>query len=489
MPIRKVIANISELIKGADKLVLSADATAAVSTLTVRNILGAAINQIFMIGEPGSETTEIINTHASTAPSGTTVTLASALVQSHPAGTTVYIIKANQVAFYRAASQVDANSDASTLSLLGTQSIDPSSIENHYDDQTYTSGYYYYRFIDSVNSVNGIYSDGIPWGLVAPKFARNQVGFIFEFVRRKIGFEWGDKFSKDDAINELNDCLSYMDDQQLHWPNHLVSQSALAQLTRGVFEITMPSDIYDNSSRRSILNIKIGGQALNLVYKDQKEFEDLMSDAVYTTIRTQPSVGATSLNIVNSEDFASSGTVNVFTSNTENDITYTGITRSATLGALTGVPASSTGSITATHAVGTNVWQNIIQGQPLYFSVIPGSTAGSSGKIRIWPLPDSTWVNHNLFIDYWRVVNVVDSESDIIDVERYNLIKHWLLWKAKSYVRNNGKDDLTDPDWLEFKDRLANAIKIKPAGQKFKWKPKINQILYGSRRDDSPKEW
>ena len=483
MPIRRVLANIAELIKDADQLLLTADAAAAASSLTVQSILGVSTNKLLFIGEPGAENSEIIATHSATSPSGSTVTLASTLAQAHPAGTVVYVIPFNQVRFYRSATEDDANvSDSGLTALAAAQNIDPTSLNNHFDDTTYTSGYYYFRFSDSVNTVNGLYSAPIPWGLVEPTFARNQVGYILDFVQRKLGFDWSDRFSKQTAMEEINECLQFIDGKQMHWSNHIVTNYAVGQTSRGVFEIALPTNIYDNQTRKSILNVKIGGQNIPLVWKDEKEFKVQMGDAIRSTVRTQASVGATSLAIANSYDFSDSGTVHVYTSNTDDELTYTGVTRSATTGILTGIPASGDGSIAATHAVGLNVWQNASEGQPLFFTV-------SEGYLRIWPLANSTFINKNILLDYYTVVAAVDSEDDEIDVERYDMVKHFLLWKAKSYTRNDGKDDVNDADYSHFNTILADAIRRKPAGQKFKMKPKINQIGYGSRNQENSKYW
>src|SRR3990167_10996207 len=109
MPIRKIYADINELFDGAETLVLDADAAAGASSITVKSIIGAAINNILCLRQPGNEHAEIIATHASTAPSGNTVTLVTTLVESHLAGTVVYVIPWNQVRFYRSATEVDAN--------------------------------------------------------------------------------------------------------------------------------------------------------------------------------------------------------------------------------------------------------------------------------------------------------------------------------------------------------------------------------------------
>lgn len=481
MPIRRILANISELIEAADRLVLDADVSAGASALTVQSIIGATTNQILFIGDPGNERSEIIATHASTPPSGTTVTLAAALTQPHPAGTVVYIIRANQVHFFWSASQVDANVDASTLaSLASATNIDPTSINNHFDDTVKTSGYYYHRFEDSVNVINLQYSAGIPWQERQPQWAQNQVGYILEKARRKIGFDWGDKFSKQDALDEINDCFDYIDGSQLRWARHFKNDYILGQLSMGEFEFTLPADIYDQSTNRSILQIRIAGQTTPLFYRDEKEFDNLMENAVYTTIRVQANPGDNTLQVVDSDNFpipsgSSTASVHGFATNQDDVINYTGVTVSPTAGVLTGVPVSGSGAISITQPVGTKIWQFPSQAQPWWFTVV-------KGKVRIWPLAQAQFINLDVLMDYYTVANRVYFESDTIDEDRYDMVKHWINWKAKSYTRNNGKDDLQDADFLQFKDSLATAIKFKRPGQKFKWTPKINQILYPGRR-------
>ena len=469
MPIYKIYADIKSLFDGVATLILDADASAATASLTVKNITGVAANNILFLREPGNESAEIIATSGA---SGTTVNLATSLVRGHPAGTKVYIIRANQVRFYYASTAVNANSDDSSLTpLAAAQNIDPTLTRNFYNDTTQTSGYYFYRFIDSVNSINFLYSDPIPWGQTQEQFAENNVGYVLDFVRRKLGHDWDERFSKQAAMDEINSCFRYVQGKLKRFSRYLIPDYVAGQTARGVFDFALPSDIYDTETNKSILEVRIGTADEALIPLDEKEFDELMDSTARTTVRTQPVVGATSLAIVNSYDFDDSGSVNAYTSNTADAITYTGVTRSATAGVLTGVPATGSGSIAATHAVGINVWQNEEEGQPKYFNV-------RNGRVRVWPLPDSTWVNKNVVMDYYQEVIKVDSESDTLDTPRYDLVKNWLLWQGKNYWRNNGKQDLEDGDFKMFQDILRSAIRTEVSGQHFKMTPKINQIQY-----------
>src|SRR3990167_6731374 len=287
MPIRRVYSDISELLDGAETLVLDADAAAGASTLTVKSIIGAAINNLLFIREPGNERAEIIATHSATAPSGNTVTLAETLVEAHPAGTVIRIVPANQVRFYRSATEVDANADDSALTALAAaQNIDPTTIRNFYDDTTQTSGFYYWRFSDSVNSVNLLYSDPIPWGIASVRHAEDEVGYLLDFVRRKLGHEFDARFSKQTAMDEVNACLRYMQGKLKRFGRYLVPDSVLGQTARGAFDMAVPSDIYDEDSNKSILQLRIDGATNPLIPLDEKEMDALMAGVVRTQVRT-----------------------------------------------------------------------------------------------------------------------------------------------------------------------------------------------------------
>ena len=121
-----------------------------------------------------------------------------------------------------------------------------------------------------------------------------------------------------------------------------------------------------------MIALRIGTRG-NLDYLDPVWFDAQMSGVKRTQVTTQATSGQTTLAINNSYDFADSGSVNIYVSGTKYSITYTGVTRSATAGVLTGVPASGTGSISVTIAVDTYVWQDENEGIPTNFTVRNGN--------------------------------------------------------------------------------------------------------------------
>jgi hypothetical protein len=473
MSYHRIYADLGELVKDAPVMVLDADVASGASSLTVKSILGAAANDIVLLREPGNELAEIGS--ISGAPSGNTVALLAAVAESHPAGTTVYIIKANKVQFFWSAAEADANTDDSTLTALAAaQNIDPTTIRNFYDDTVKTTGYYYYQFSNSVASVDLRYSDAIPWGTGEAKFARDHVGYILESVRRKLSCEWDDRFSKETAMDEINACFNYIQGKLKRWSRYLKKDYVLGQTARGTFKFTLPDDIYDDQSNKSILQLRINGQDDPLKYLDEKEWDQVIAGVKHTPVRTQAVATDVTLEVDNSYDFDDDGTLHIYTGGTLDEITYTAITRSATAGVFTGVPATGDGAIGATHAVDTEVWQGESEGEPMYFTV-------KNGEIFIYPLCDETWENKNVLMDYNTEATAVDSESDTVDAPRYDMVREWLLWKGKSYWRNNGKDDIKDDSFLLFNDMLRSAIRTDISGQKYKMRPKINQISYRSQ--------
>src|SRR3990167_8348381 len=283
MPKNFVKANLSKLTLNAPELVLDADATVGATSITVKSITGVAINNILLFRDIDNEHAEIIATHASTAPSGNTVTLVVAgLVEAHPAGTVVKVIPWNQVRFYRSATEDDANADASNLSALAAaQNIDPTQVDNIYVDTTITSGFFYHRFSDSINSVNDIYSDPIPYTAIQVQFAENKVGYILEFVRRKLGHEWDERFSKQAAIDEVNACLRYMQGKLKRFSRYLVADYVVGQTARGVFDFALPADIYDNETNKSIIQMRIGTATDPLIPLDEREFDAQMQEVAH----------------------------------------------------------------------------------------------------------------------------------------------------------------------------------------------------------------
>ena len=251
---------------------LSTDIAAASSTLTVQSIVGFAINQILLVGGFGSEGSEIILTHAATSPTGTTITLASNTVYAHTRGTSVYIIDYNQVEISWSLTTTGAKSILDTIDIQADQQ------ETIYQDTVQSSGYYFVRLKNSIDSTFSDYSGAVPY----EGFSENTVGYILDFIKRKLAHDWDERFSKQAALEEINACLRYWQGRLKRWARYLVTDYAIGQTLRGNFEWDLPSNIYDNETNKSILQVRIGGLLRALTPLDEKEFDDQLQETIRT---------------------------------------------------------------------------------------------------------------------------------------------------------------------------------------------------------------
>jgi hypothetical protein len=444
-----------ELLENAYETSLSS--TASGSTLSVYSISGVAINNVLLIGE-FSEGSEIIKTHSSTAPTGITITLASALVKSHPKDTKVYVIPYDQAQFYH------ATTSTGVKTLISTSDIDEESSETKYEDGTYTSGYYFVRFYNSINGNYTDYSDPIPY----EGFATNTVGYIIDISMKELKKEFSDVLTFDSILSEINACLRYIRGKLKRWSNTQEFDYVLDQINRGEYNWSLPTTYYDKNSNRSMLQVKYGNDPL--YYKDKIEFDDYFEDTVKTTVATTASLGATSLVLTSSDDLPEEGTFHVYINNTAYDITVTANDQSTNT-----LTCSAT---TVEIPAGTNIFYGEAEGTPKYFSIWDGS-------LYIWPLCDSSNYGKNIYLDFYTDIVSVDSDADEITLARFDMVKHWVKWAIKNITENNGTPDFTDGDWVMFNTCLNDAIRRESSGQKFKSKVKVNGISYRSEINES----
>lgn len=459
---------------------LTADAASGGSTASVKNITGFAVSQVILLGELGEENAEVILLHASSAPSGTTITFASNLVRTHAAGTRVRALLFNQFELSHADTATGSKtvltvSGGEPPSSLGTGlvAIDPTQRVQKYRDTSETTGFYFARYYHSIDTAFGNYTDALAYG----GWAANTAGYIINAALRRLGVSISEKLTWQTLIDEMNECLRFIQGKQIRWPKHYSDNAIIGQTARGIHELTLPSDIYDDNSNKSINAVRIG-DSLRLQYRSPSDFEDILGTALVTQVRTAASANDTTLAVDNSYDFADSGSVSVYVSGTKYTITYTGITRDDAEGAtavFSGIPASGTGSITVTIPVDTNVWQNEEEGEPLVYTV-------RNGKLAHWPLANGSNDNENVYMDYSTVATSVDSDGDEIDSDRYDMVLDYLTWKIHGHERNDGVPDLANSYYLSFKEKLNDAIRTLKSGRMFRMIPNINTMNWRGRK-------
>ena len=424
------------------------------TTATVIDNTGFVDTNLILVGELGSDGTEIKAVDAAVT-AGTSITTTE-MTFKHTSGTPVRKVLFNQWKIYGTSDTTFA-----TTNLLDTINVQVDAEQTTY---VYTSAteydYYWVVAYDSINSITGDNSDYC----AQTGYPLDTVGSLMKSALRSTRKEKNETITDQWFFEEVNNCLRYITGKLKHWSFLQNFDYSLGTSLRGSYEYTMPTDAEDRNTNKSVLDVRVGTSSLR--YKDKKEFNDELNNAILTEVTTQAVATDTTLEIDNSYDYADSGSVDFFISGTKYTITYTGVTRSTTAGILTGVPASGTGSITVTVPADTNVWQNESEGQPNCFTV-------EDTKLFIYPLPDSSNDYKNVYMDYWTSRTLVDSASDIIEPPRYDAVKHWLCWKLRGLDNASGQLDMNDSGWLMFNSVLEDMIRVEKSGQNFKWKRNI----------------
>lgn len=449
------------------KTYLTAAVAATGTALTVADNAGFTNSDVsgyidlLLIGELGSEKTEITSVNAAVV-AGTSIT-STATVYAHPINCPVRKVLFNQWKIY-------GNATATTVggTLIDTVNMQVDSEYTEYVNNGTEYAYYYVLAYDSVNaSDSDVYSDFLAADTV---YASGTVGGLMRLALKGAKQEFNSTITYDFLLDEINECLRFISGKLKHWSSLQNFDYGLGLAARGTYSYTLPTDIEDKNTNKSILGVRVGSGE-NLIYKDKREWEHELNEVKLTTVRTQAIATDTTLAIDNSYDFSDSGSVDVYVSGTKYTLTYTGVTRSATAGVLTGIPATGTGSITVTIPADTKVWQSESEGIPTYYTVYDGS-------LYIWPLADGSYDNNNIWLDYYTQKTSVSSDEDTIEFPRYDAVKHWLIWKIRSQNNSSGQLDTNDGDFGMFNQILNDMIRREVSGQKFKQIPKVNKITY-----------
>lgn len=419
---------IYDLIIDSIPSMLTADMPSASSTLTVKNITGFAINQILLIGEPGNEGSEIIKTHSSTAPTGSTITLASNTVFPHSSSTPVKIINFDQVEISTAATLTG------TKSVLATSSLVADSKETTYNDLATTSGYYFARFKNSITSVFSSYSDGAPLTGYLITSARAVIDNALGMINKKTSEILSDEY----AFLQISNCQMEVLREFKRWSFMQKFDSIIGNASEGQWRIALPSDCDDQNTTKSIYNFRLGKQD-DLVWVDKEEWNYIIGGIAYTTLASAISVGDTSITLTDSSDFDDSGSVKIGAN------TYTYTANNRTTGALT-ISTSTT-----TNSAGEYLFQGASFGSPTYFTIF-------DGYIWFYPIVSSIYSERNYFLDYYKKMTEIISDLDTIVLPDPTIVQYYLAWKFLLKL-NNGESTESSKEF--FNQYLMRREKLK----------------------------
>lgn len=460
MSLYPIQVNNKELVLNKYHSNLKIDYASGVSSITIYSISQFAINKVLCIGEWGNEGSEIIKTHSATAPTGFTVTLASATTKPHSKDCPVYIIDYDQIEFSHATTLTGVKT------LLGSSpySIDPEMDTMTYPDTANTSGYNFTRYYNSATTNYSDYSDGAPY----TGFPTNTVGYAIDTAMTELFASFSDKLTYSMCIGFAKQMLMEVRSELKSWSKYKTIDANFGTLSQGVRRYALPSDVYDQNSNRSILTLRVGN-GYPLTYIDREEYLEKTEDISYTEVSTEGAVGATSLVLDDTSDLDDTGSVDVFVSGTKYTIDYTVNTRS------TNTLTVAATEITVTLPVDSPVWQNIEEDEPEYYNI-------SNGYVYPWPIIDSTFEGRNLTGDYYTDIETIDSDMDELSGVRLGMLIPYLKWKIRAVIENNGKEDLNDPSFIAFRGLLNKAIKNDGSAEVEGFHPRVSARRY--LRDD-----
>lgn len=448
---------------------LAEPATSGDAQIFLQDYTGFLDNQILLIESLGSETAEIVTVNGTPTVNGGAI-LDAVLVRAHPVGSKVYIADYDQIELSHATTSTGSKTTLTTSLGSGLVAVQPDIKVQVYNETEYSSGYYFARYKHSITGTFSGYTDPLLYG----GWDKNTVGYMIDRALSDLALTLSEKVRRTDCYEWLNSGMKLLQGKLKRWPEHFAYNAVLGQTSRGSNVIAMPTDAYDLETNKSLIALRLG-DGKNLTYLDPALFDAQLAGVRVTQVTTQATSGQTTLEIDNSYDFDDSGSVNVYISGTLYTVTYTGVTRSASAGILTGVPASGTGSISVTIPVDTYVWQNETEGTPSFFTV-------RNSNIEYWPLADSSSDKTNVYGDYAKVATSVDSDGDTIDFQRYDMLQDYLTWRMKMKARNNGNLDMNDGYYASWKERLNDAIRTLGTPNVYRPRPSINRMSKGSGR-------
>jgi len=422
---------------------LNTNYASGVASFAVDNGLKFAISEYLVYGNVGAEKSEIILTHSSTAPTATTITTASDSLFAHTRGEKIQFIPYNQVEIYK-------STDGITYTLLDTISIQVSSSETYYNEVAGLSTYYYkIRFKNSTSTKYSSYSDEVP----ATGFTDNSAGSIIKKALTQLGETVDSEvITKEFLFEALNEGRREIDENIaiIRWSFRTEFDYDAGDIIPGVNKLTLPTDLRYPSTNENILSLRIGKDKRPLYYIDKQALNAYYEGIAHTTLNGAVVTADTSITLTSSGDFDESGAVYVAGQAVGEDIdaiAYTANTES------TNIISGVTGIRTAGHATGTDVWQGDSFGMPTCYTVDDGEV--------IFNCPfDDDLDAENIWLDYYKVITDINSDTDALDEPFYNIYIPWLKWKIKSRKDSTlkSKDDTDYNDWkLKSETQVAKA--------------------------------
>lgn len=445
-------------IQDEERTFLDADAAAGVS-LIAANGVNLSTSQYVVIGQPGALKSEIVQINASTPPTSTLITLASALSFPHNRGDIVRFLPYNQITPERS---TDSGVTWSALSAIGIR-VDSTETYLARPSDASTD---MYRFRFNNGTTFSAYSDSIG----ATGYGDNTIGSVKRRALREMGEEIGDLVTDQDLNDWLQQGRRQLDQmpQILRWSFRTKFNTIIGQCISGQWSVAAPSDLRDRNTYKNILGVTFGRQNRPVIYQDRVRFNQNYLNVARTTLNGSVTFGATTIVLTSSHDLDDSGSLSIASGavgTLHSNITYTANNRTTnTISGVTGVPVAG-------YATGLIAWQNA------NFFGLPTAYTIDAGVLQFdVPFYDQL-DGRNILMDYYTTIPVITTDSQQFDEPFYDMYVSWLKWRIK-YKKANGKINRdSDPDYKDWVEGSAKVIAQEVGGQRVHLIPDIEGFL------------
>jgi hypothetical protein len=498
---------------------LSSAVAATGTTLTVNDNSGfqygvsGALPDLLLIGQLGVEKTEIKKI-TNTITAGTSLTIA-ATVFPHSIDTPVSKYLFDKVEILGSSTTTGNKTSIDVINLQ----VDAQSTTYVVSGTTYN--YYFVRYYNS-QATTPYYSD-YSAAVPATDFVFLTVKPAIDEAFRMINDKPSEFFSLSDAYAEINNCYHEVIKERKKWSWRYIYDYQLGSLGLGDWFLTLPTDMEDRNSNKSIRAPHLGGER-DLIYVDKSEWDRITSNFSYSTLSQPAGYLATgaftddspSANSIawTSVTISSGGTTYTITDgNTSSAYVYldtsvstTEFQTSASLpavsstivylvkndsgSALPGIRLTSTADFDETGSI------SIEEDEISYSSSNDSSNGvlyGASGQsaahasgvyafqgvttgqplyytvknqtLFVYPVVSTSYADRGLYIDYTRGITVVSSDTDSLLIPDHMLVAYYLAWKILLKKNNGAESEGSMSMFAKYQTRLNMLKSLERTGQ------------------------
>lgn len=216
-----------------EKTYLSKSYAVGQAAFATRNTNMFIPNSMIMIGEMGSENTEILIVQ-SIGTDNTTINTVSGCLFPHTASDPVYLLKYDQIKFYRSTSGI--NGTYTELAVVPID-VDNQNLKTQYNDTTGLTNYFYkISFYNSAQTAESSLSDPIP----GTGYSKKQVGSLVQEFFTEIGDFSQDYITVNQVVALLNECNEDIIGQSRR-PYRFLRKKVPFSLTNGSNSVDLPT--------------------------------------------------------------------------------------------------------------------------------------------------------------------------------------------------------------------------------------------------------